>query len=110
MTPTKYQAAVDRTMNNLPREDALVNWALGLSGETGEVIEHIKKFAYHGKPLDMDAVEKELGDVLWYVAAMANTLGLSLDEIMQKNVDKLRERYPDGFPTNVDGVDKKVNE
>ena len=48
-------------------------------------------------PLDADALVKELGDCLWYIAAFATVQGLSLDDIAQRNIDKLRRRYPEGF-------------
>ena len=83
--------------NDLDLQEALCNWSLGLSGEVGEVIEHIKKHCFHGKPLDYDEVEKEIGDVLWYVSALCTELGLNLDGVAQKNVDKLSNRYPEGF-------------
>lgn len=71
--------------------------ALGLTGEAGEVADHIKKHLGHGHPLDLDDLRKELGDVLWYVAELSSTLGLDLGEVAQGNVDKLLARYPDGF-------------
>ena len=46
-----------------------------------------------------DFAQKELGDIMWYVACMAKSFGWSLEEIMQLNIDKLKERYPDGFDT-----------
>jgi len=73
--------------------------ALGLTGESGEVADHIKKHLGHGHPLDMDSLRKELGDVLWYVAELSTTLGIDLGEVAQGNVDKLLARYPDGFST-----------
>ena len=71
----------------------------GLTGEAGEVAELIKKHLYHATPLDQDALVKELGDCLWYVAAFANVLGLSLDDVAERNIEKLRRRYPEGFDT-----------
>jgi NTP pyrophosphatase (non-canonical NTP hydrolase) len=71
--------------------------ALGLTGEAGEVAEHIKKWLGHGHGLDMDKVRKELGDVLWYVATLSATLNIQLDEVAAANVVKLRARYPEGF-------------
>ena len=71
--------------------------ALGLAGEAGETADMLKKHLFHGKPLNHDDVVKELGDVLWYVAGMATAIGISLDDVAQRNVDKLRARYPDGF-------------
>ena len=71
--------------------------AMGLTGESGELVDYLKKWVGHGHKLDTENVEKELGDVLWYVAELCNALGLDMDKIAQKNVEKLKARYPDGF-------------
>lgn len=76
---------------------ALLNGALGLTGEAGEVADVIKKHIFHGHPLDVIDLEKELGDVCWYLALLADTLALDLNHIMTRNVNKLRDRYPEGF-------------
>lgn len=95
---SEYQTASARTLNTgLPQADALANYALGLAGEAGEAVELVKKHLYHGKPLDLDAVKKELGDSLWYIAALASTLGLDMGEIAESNISKLVQRYPDKF-------------
>lgn len=70
---------------------------LGLCGEAGEVVELYKKYIGHGHELDLIKLEKELGDVLWYISAIATGLGLDLDLIAQYNIDKLQARYPDKF-------------
>jgi NTP pyrophosphatase (non-canonical NTP hydrolase) len=70
---------------------------LGLAGETGEVVEHIKKWVGHGHDLDVDKVKKELGDVLWYISELATVMDLSMEEIARANIRKLEERYPKGF-------------
>lgn len=94
----EYQELAGRTSppDRLPIEK-LTNGALGLGGEAGEVVELVKKHRYHGHALDADAVAKELGDVLWYVAEVCTAVGLSLDEVAQRNVAKLKARYPEGF-------------
>ena len=98
MTLDDYQQLAARTLSpGQTPEDRLANAALGLTGEAGEVAEHVKKHLFHGTPLDRDAVVKELGDCLWYIAALAGTVGVSLSEIGERNIDKLRRRYPDGF-------------
>ena len=71
--------------------------AMGLTGESGELVDYLKKWVGHGHPLDTDNVEKELGDVLWYIAELCNALGLDMGKSAQKNVEKLKARYPDGF-------------
>jgi len=97
MTLDDYQLLALRTLGSRPPEQQLANAALGLAGEAGEVADAIKKHLFHGRPLDRDAVVRELGDCLWYVATMAAAIGASLDEVGATNVDKLRRRYPDGF-------------
>lgn len=77
----------------------VVNGLFGLSGEAGELIDMIKKWIFHNKSLDITHAQKELGDVMWYVAMICESFGWSLDEIMQMNIDKLKKRYPDGFDT-----------
>ena len=97
MTLDDYQQLAARTIGTRTNSDQLSNMALGLAGEAGETADMLKKHLFHGKPLDVDEVIKELGDVLWYVAGMATAIGASLDDVAQRNVDKLRRRYPDGF-------------
>lgn len=98
ITFTEYQVEVARTAKHPdPSSDRLVRNALGLAGEAGEVVEMVKKARFHGKPYDVDAMCKELGDVLWYVTDMCAEHGLTLAEVAEANVAKLRARYPDGF-------------
>jgi NTP pyrophosphatase (non-canonical NTP hydrolase) len=75
----------------------LINGALGLTGEAGEVADIIKKHTMQGHDLDCEHIAKELGDVLWYVAETATAIGYDLETIMQMNIDKLMKRYPEGF-------------
>lgn len=73
------------------------NACLGLSGEVGELNDMVKKWVFHEKGLDETHLMKELGDVMWYVAMMCQSMGWELDDVMQMNIDKLVARYPDGF-------------
>ncbi|HDR8476328.1 TPA: nucleoside triphosphate pyrophosphohydrolase family protein [Bacillus cereus] len=94
----EYQTAVTRTFAaERTYEQNAINYAMGLCGEAGEVTDHIKKTVYHGHNLNEDEVEKELGDVLWYVAALAEIHHLDLNEIAEKNIHKLMKRFPNGF-------------
>lgn len=98
LTAAKYQEAAMRTSNDkLTIRDHVLNGALGLFGEGGEVADLIKKTYMQGHPLDKAHITEELGDVCWYVAELAAALGYSMEEIMRGNIDKLRRRYPDGF-------------
>lgn len=78
----------------------ILNGVLGLTGESGEFADVIKKWIFHEKPLDMDHAKKELGDVLWYVAMICESFNWSMEEIMSLNIDKLIARYPEGFDTD----------
>ena len=100
MTINEYQALAMRTSNkSLSTDMNLLNGALGLAGESGEVADLVKKHMMQGHDLDATHVAKELGDICWYIAETANAIGYDLETIMQMNIDKLLERYPDGFDT-----------
>ena len=71
--------------------------SMGLAGETGELVDMLKKWVGHGHELNLTEVEKELGDILWYISEIATTLDLRLDQVAAKNMDKLAARYPEGF-------------
>lgn len=98
MKLNEYQSLASRTGNkSQPASLQLTNYALGLTGEAGEVADIIKKGVFHGHHLDKEEIEKELGDVLWYIANLCETLNIDLDKVAMKNLDKLRRRYPEGF-------------
>lgn len=94
MTLNEYQIKASRTLGG---KTDLVMGALGLVGEAGEVADLIKKVAYHGHELDNDALAEELGDALWYIAAIATMRGIPLSAVGAMNIDKLASRYPGGF-------------
>lgn len=94
-----YQIAAMRTAGMENKICRYGNFALGIAGEAGEVADYIKKVLYHGHPIDKDKLCKELGDVLWYVATLADTAGLTLEVVARANIDKLWARYPNGFST-----------
>ena len=94
MTFNEYQEEAKKTAI-YPTEYRLVYPALGLTGESGEVAEKVKKMVRDGK-LDSEGLKKELGDVLWYLAALASDLGVTLEEVAVSNVAKLRSRAERG--------------
>lgn len=86
-----------------------MNGILGLCGETGEVSDHIKKHVFQGHELNKDKLVNELGDVCWYIAILAKSLNVDLETVMEKNVEKLKKRYPDGFKV-MDSINRKDDE
>lgn len=97
MTINEYQKAALRTAGTNNVDDLLINGAMGLCGEAGEFIDLIKKWQFQGHALDAEHLIKELGDVAWYMAIAATGIGVTLEHVLQRNIEKLRERYPDGF-------------
>ena len=98
MTPNEYQKLAMTTLNpELSPRDVLINSVMGLCGESGEAIDLVKKYLHQGHPLDREGLIKELGDIAWYLAEAATALDVSLEEIMERNIEKLKKRYPEGF-------------
>ena len=100
MTINEYQKLAMTTLNPaLDKKDVLINGVMGLCGESGEVIDIVKKWLAQGHELDRDKLIRELGDVAWYLAETAYALDVPLEEVLEGNIRKLKERYPDGFRT-----------
>lgn len=97
MTLNEYQQLAARTDSQEISFRALITASMGLVGETGEVVDHVKKVMEQGHSLDTVKIEEELGDLMWYIAKAARNIGTSLDEIGEQNIKKLRRRYPNGF-------------
>lgn len=97
MTMNDYQQLAQRTANTKVPSAKIENGLLGLFGEGGECADTLKKYLYQGHELDKKHMIEELGDVLWYCAELASGLGVSLEDVAQWNIDKLRRRYPEGF-------------
>lgn len=90
---TLYNYQVDAVGTLGPDRD-IKSLALGVGGEAGEVMEIIKKGTRPGKEIDVEHLKEEIGDVLWYLAVLADTLDLDLEEIALNNIEKLAKRYP----------------
>lgn len=98
MTINEYQNLAMTTLNPaLSEKDVLINGVMGLCGESGEAIDIVKKWLAQGHELNKEKLAGELGDICWYLAETATALGLSLEDIMAANIEKLRKRYPEGF-------------
>lgn len=100
MQVNEYQKAAMATLNPaLDKKDVLVNSVMGLCGESGEAIDIVKKWLMQGHELDKERLIRELGDVAWYLAEAATALDVPLEAVFQRNLDKLRQRFPNGFDT-----------
>ena len=98
MTIHEYQKLAMTTLNpELSQKDVLINGVMGLCGESGEAIDIVKKHLHQGHELDREKLIKELGDIAWYLAETATALDVSLEEVLERNIEKLRSRYPEGF-------------
>ena len=85
-------------------QDDLLHMTLGIAGESGELVDAVKKYWAYGKPLNVNNVIEELGDLLFYIQGMLSTVtrqgALSpetLEDLMITNMDKLTKRYPTGY-------------
>lgn len=95
MDTKEYAPLALRTARALDHENSLLNAALGIAGEAGEVADSVKKVIFHSKPMDRDHLIAELGDIAWYLNLMIDTLGTTWDEVLERNIKKLETRYPD---------------
>lgn len=91
MQLNEYQAEAIRTKQD--NADTLYLAGKLASESAGEVLQPILKHIYHGAYLDVDGVIEEVGDCLWYVATLADAMGVTLEELAQQNIDKLRQRH-----------------
>jgi NTP pyrophosphatase (non-canonical NTP hydrolase) len=90
---TDYAAQMNRIIDVIPSMHGL----MGITTESGELMDAYKKFIMYGKPLDIANIREELGDIMWYIALICHSNNISLNEIMDLNIAKLRARYPDRF-------------
>lgn len=102
LTANDFQRAAMRTASGMNYDNAgenglLLNGLMGLNGESGECIDIMKKHIFQGHELDREHLIEELGDVAWYLAVCCEGLGVCLEEVMEKNIEKLKARYPEGF-------------
>jgi len=106
LTPGQYLGEVLKTENidfvgisNRCRDEMtlrILHGVCGIANESGEIMEAVKKYLFYGKPLDNTNLVEELGDLLWYIGITIDALGSSFEEVMEKNVKKLRARYKKG--------------
>lgn len=94
-----------------PKQAHLLHMAVGVAGEAGELLDAIKKHTIYQKPLDLENVEEELGDLMFYMTGIMNTLDIpNLDYITTKNTRKLTKRYSTGKYSNEQAQDRADKE
>ena len=95
---SKNGSAIMRDLN--PANADLLHMAVGVSGEAGELLDAVKKSAIYGKPLDHKNMVEELGDLEFYMSRIRQIIGVSRDEVLEKNYEKLSKRYSEGSYSN----------
>lgn len=97
MILSEYADFVDSLFKEMGSEAATaMHAAVGISGEAGELIDAVKKHWVYNKPLDLENVKEELGDILFYMQKLCNMYGWSIPEVLMANKTKLEKRYPSG--------------
>ena len=91
----EYQKKANKTL--LGNEQVLTNCALGLAGESGQVVNLVKNYTFRGADLDKEQLTKEMGDVLWYLSQVAQWADIPFEEVALKNIKDLAKRYPPSF-------------
>lgn len=129
MTPNEFQLLCTRTdadsaehhqkiaqrfhynarVNTKDSSISLAHAVLGISTESGELADAYKKFLIYGKSLDFENINEECGDLLWYICLALKAIGVSLEDCMEHNVEKLKIRYPEKFTEELakERLDKK---
>ena len=94
----KYIEECKRTYNwqGLPDIEVCM-LCMGLAGETGEVIDYLKKVGFQDHTLDIEKLKSEMGDMMWYFAMLCHFFKIKFEDILNCNIEKLRKRYPNGF-------------
>lgn len=102
MTPEEYvKNAIKTESPIIPGLDKtkarLLHASMGCATESIELLDALKKHLFYNKPLDITNIEEEIGDLFWYISIIAHVLGFNFDYIWDKNIAKLKARYPDSF-------------
>ncbi|MGQ0644350.1 MAG: nucleoside triphosphate pyrophosphohydrolase family protein, partial [Elusimicrobiota bacterium] len=98
MKLNEYQELALRTASAQDRrEDDFLHGASGVCTEAGELMDIYKRFHFYKKTIDWVNVKEEVGDVMWYLALVCKSAGISLEDAARCNIEKLRVRYPEKF-------------
>lgn len=97
-----YLMQSEKTLSNQFNADEeknqkLLHAVIGLSTESGELLDQMKKVIYYGKELDRTNIKEELGDLMWYMAILLRELDLNFEDVLEVNINKLKARYGEKF-------------
>jgi NTP pyrophosphatase (non-canonical NTP hydrolase) len=101
-----YGPVVERLM--IIKNLRLLHGAMGCCTETGELMDALKRFLFYGKQLDFINLQEECGDLFWYIALIADAIGFTFENTYEKNIAKLKARYPNKF-TEHDALNQLKN-
>lgn len=87
----------------------LLHASMGMTTETGEFMDALKRCIIYGEPIDKINIIEELGDLLWYIALATDALDTNIEDVMTRNIAKLRKRYPGNFTTQ-DGINRDLQQ
>lgn len=96
-TDQHLDEAYDKAEREALQKARLLHAAIGLCTETGELQDALKKNLIYGKTLDLVNVLEEAGDLLWYLALALDASGFTPEQAMERNIEKLRKRFPEGY-------------
>jgi NTP pyrophosphatase (non-canonical NTP hydrolase) len=97
MNLKEYQEFCKKTAKKFEtQEKEILTWGLGVSGEAGDIASCIKKTFAHDND-QKEGIKENIGDTLWYLAMICNFFGWDFEQVLQENINKLQERYPQGF-------------
>ena len=106
----EFQKLSVRTLNNsLSEKEQLANMVIGASCEFSEAGDSLKKYLFQGHELDKKHIEEELGDTMFYICNLATLLDIDMEDVLEKNIEKLNKRYKNGFSykASIDRIDTK---
>lgn len=95
MTDIEYLRETRRTLST--DEDVLLHMLIGLTTESGELLDAYKKHKFYGRELDIQNLKEECGDIAWYLIQLLDEIGYSWDKAKVDNIQKLKKRYPEKF-------------
>ena len=106
----EFQKLSIRTLNkSLSEKEQLANMVIGASCEFSEAGDSLKKYLFQGHELDKKHIEEELGDTMFYICNLATLLDINMEDVLEKNIEKLNKRYKNGFSykASIDRIDTK---